>query len=63
MLESEKRDVYTISENFLSNQSIITSEQRSILVDWLIQVQVKFKLLQETLYIAIDILDRYLDVS
>lgn len=33
---------------------------RSILVDWLIQVHLRFHLLPETLFLAINILDRYL---
>lgn len=33
---------------------------RSILVDWLIEVHMKFRLEQETLYLCINILDRYL---
>lgn len=61
--ESEQYPVYIISSQFLSNQSKVTSHHRCVLVDWLVQVQRKFKLLQETLYITIDILDRYLDVS
>ena len=36
---------------------------RGILVDWLIQVHLKFKLLQETLYLTVAILDRYLSVT
>lgn len=61
--ESEQNPVYIISARFLSNQSKVTSHHRCVLIDWLVQVQRKFKLLQETLYITIDILDRYLDVS
>lgn len=61
--ESEQKPVYVISTHFLSNQSKVTSHHRCVLIDWLVQVQRKFKLLQETLYITIDILDRYLDVS
>ena len=61
--ESEQNPVYIISPQFLSNQSKVTSHHRCVLIDWLVQVQRKFKLLQETLYITIDILDRYLDVS
>lgn len=38
-------------------------KMRSILVDWLIQVHHRFQLLQETLYVAISILDRYLQVE
>jgi len=35
-------------------------KMRAVLVDWLIEVQLEFRLLQETLFITIDILDRYL---
>ena len=34
---------------------------RSILVDWLVDVHLKFKLLQETLFLTINIIDRYLE--
>ena len=33
---------------------------RAILVDWLINVHAKFKLLPETLYITVNLVDRYL---
>ena len=36
---------------------------RAILVDWLVQVNDKFRLLQETLFLAVSFLDRYLAVS
>jgi len=35
-------------------------KMRAVLIDWLIEVQQEFRLLQETLFITIDILDRYL---
>lgn len=38
----------------------ITARMRSILVDWLCQVHHRFHLLQETLYLTVAILDRYL---
>jgi cyclin B len=34
---------------------------RAILVDWLIEVHFKFKLLPETLFLTINLIDRYLD--
>jgi G2/mitotic-specific cyclin-B, other len=34
---------------------------RSILVDWLIEVHLKFKLLPETLFITVSIIDRFLE--
>lgn len=33
---------------------------RSILIDWLIDVHLKFKLLPETLFLTINLIDRYL---
>lgn len=41
-------------------QSDITEKMRAILVDWLIDVHLKFKLLPETLFLTINITDRYL---
>ena len=33
---------------------------RTVLVDWLIEVHLKFKLLPETLYLTVNLIDRYL---
>jgi len=38
-------------------------KMRAVLVDWLVEVQTQFKLLQETLFSTINILDRYLAVE
>lgn len=38
----------------------ITPNMRALLVDWLVQVHSRFQLLQETLYLAVAILDRFL---
>jgi len=38
----------------------ISPRMRSILIDWLTQVHNRFALLQETLYLTVDILDRFL---
>lgn len=34
---------------------------RAILIDWLVDIHIKFKLQQETLYLTINILDRFLE--
>ncbi|XP_038164693.1 G2/mitotic-specific cyclin-B2-like [Cyprinodon tularosa] len=41
----------------------ITPQMRAILVDWLVQVHSRFQLLQETLYLTVAILDRFLQVQ
>ncbi|MBS2600094.1 cyclin, partial [Salmonella enterica subsp. enterica serovar Typhimurium] len=38
----------------------INERMRAILVDWLIQVHSKFRLLQETLFMTLAIMDRFL---
>jgi hypothetical protein len=34
---------------------------RAILIDWIIEVHLKFKLLPETLFITVSLIDRYLE--
>jgi hypothetical protein len=63
LLELEARSVYAIREDFLSHQVEVRRQHRNILVDWLVQVQQRFVLLPETLYLTVDILDRSLQVS
>lgn len=40
----------------------INGRMRALLVDWLIQVHSRFQLLQETLFMTVAILDRFLQV-
>ena len=47
----------------MPKQTEIRKKMRTILIDWLIQVQCRFTLLQETLYLTVYIIDRFLDVS
>lgn len=41
----------------------ITDRMRAVLIDWLVQVHSRFQLLQETLYLTVAILDRFLQVG
>ncbi|XP_032801542.1 G2/mitotic-specific cyclin-B2 [Petromyzon marinus] len=63
------KDIYVYMKTLEKEQSVqanylegkkINGRMRSILVDWLVQVQMKFRLLQETLYLTVAIIDRYL---
>ncbi|KAL4597851.1 hypothetical protein ACB092_11G018100 [Castanea dentata] len=47
-------------ENYMSIQTDITAHMRGILINWLIEVHFKFDLMQETLYLMVTLLDRYL---
>lgn len=44
-------------------QHEINSSMRAMLVDWIVEVHMKFRLLPETLYLCVNILDRYLCVG
>ena len=47
-----------IKENFLAT-SLVTGKMRAVLVNWLAEVHLQFKLIQETLYMTVAIVDRY----
>ncbi|XP_017980023.1 PREDICTED: putative cyclin-B3-1 isoform X3 [Theobroma cacao] len=47
-------------ENYMSMQTDITPCMRGILVNWLIEVHLRFDLMQETLYLMVTLLDRFL---
>jgi len=49
------------SANYMSRQTDITPRMRAILIDWLVEVHQKFKMQPQTLYICVNILDRYLE--
>ena len=43
----------------MDDQDEINAMMRAILIDWLVEVHMKFKLVPETLYLCISIIDRY----
>lgn len=49
------------SPNYMSKQSDINAKMREILVDWLVEVHLKFKLRPETLFLSINLIDRFLE--
>merc|ERR1719499_2783951 len=51
------------AQNFMDAQPDINSRMRSVLVDWLVEVHFGFRLKQETLFLAVNLLDRYLSVA
>jgi len=51
------------SSNYMSGQKHITSKMRAILIDWLVDVHLKFKLMPETLFLTVNMLDRFLQAK
>jgi hypothetical protein len=51
---------YVINNNYMQSQDDINSKMRAILIDWLVDVNLKFKLLPQTLFLTINLIDRFL---
>lgn len=49
-----------IRERYLTSSHIMTHTMRSLLVDWLFEVQQTFKLLNETIHLSISLLDLFM---
>lgn len=56
-------DLHLPQYGYMKSQKDVNEKMRAILVDWLIEVHYKFKLLPETLYITVNIIDRYLELK
>ena len=54
---------FRAKSDYMQSQAQINERMREILVDWLSDVTVKFKLLSETLFMAVNLLDRYLSTQ
>ncbi|KAF5781475.1 putative cyclin domain-containing protein [Helianthus annuus] len=50
-------------KNYMEIQTDITPQMRGILINWLIEVHLKFDLMQETLYLMVTLLDFYLSAA
>ncbi len=55
-----KEACYSVDYEYISKQKDINCRMRSILVDWLVDVNIKFKLLPQTLFMTTNVIDRYL---
>lgn len=56
-----KETTTSVRPVFMETQSHINERMRSILIDWLVEVHLKFKLVPETLYLTTNLIDRYLE--
>lgn len=52
---------YIAKPGYMKSQSDINEKMRAILIDWLVEVHLKFKLFPETLYLTVNLIDRYLE--
>lgn len=49
--------------DYMDDQSELEWKMRGILVDWLLEVHTRFRLLPETLFLAVNIIDRFLSAK
>eukprot|EP01130_Rhizamoeba_saxonica_P015789 TRINITY_DN7139_c0_g1_i1.p1 TRINITY_DN7139_c0_g1~~TRINITY_DN7139_c0_g1_i1.p1 ORF type:complete len:384 (+),score=63.41 TRINITY_DN7139_c0_g1_i1:1418-2569(+) len=59
--EKEFKD--RIDTNLMKRQTDVTPKMRAILVDWLIEVHRVYKLIPETLYLSVNLVDKFLSVQ
>ena len=58
----EKTLEFRIKPNFMKEQKDINCRMRAIIVNWIIEVHDRFKLLPDTLFLSIIIFDRYMSL-
>jgi G2/mitotic-specific cyclin-B, other len=59
----QKEVTTSVRPFYMLKQNHINERMRAILVDWLVEVHLKFKLVPETLYLTINLIDRYLTIK
>lgn len=52
---------FKVNPEYMKNQPFINEKMRCVLIDWLVEVHLKFKMVPETLYLTVNVLDRYLE--
>jgi len=58
----EKESLRPPKPDYMAGQADINVKMRAILLDWLVEVHMKFQLRPETLFLTVNIIDRYLSV-
>lgn len=60
----ELEPIYKIENDYLNKtQNEIKDTSRAFLIEWIIDVHRKFKLMPETLYVTVYIIDKFLSLS
>ena len=54
---------FVINSTYMKKQNDINEKMRGILIDWIVEVHLKFKLTSETLFLTVNLIDRYLDLK
>jgi len=49
-----------IDSDYMTRQQYVSPRMRTVLIDWMVEVQLKFRMTSETLYLSVNIVDKYL---
>ena len=52
-----------VAHDYMSRQADVNDKMRAILIDWLVDVHLKFKLMPETLFLTVNLIDRFLEAK
>lgn len=55
----EKESTWAVNPSYMTKQLKISETIRSTLIDWIIQIDYNFKLLPESLFLTVNIIDRF----
>lgn len=59
-----EREIATqVDRRYMESQPNVNERMRSILIDWLVEVHLKFKLVPDTLYLTVYLIDKYLEAE
>ncbi|CAB1098473.1 unnamed protein product [Ectocarpus sp. CCAP 1310/34] len=59
-----EREIATkVDRGYMDSQPNVNERMRSILIDWLVEVHLKFKLVPDTLYLTVYLIDKYLELE
>lgn len=53
--------LHPCSAEYMRKQRDINCKMREILIDWLVEVHLKFDLRQETMFLTVNLIDRFLE--
>jgi len=56
----QEEAAFTVRPNYMDQQKDINAKMRAILIDWLVEVHMKYQLRPETLFLTVNLIDRYL---
>jgi len=60
---NELEKTFMVNPAYMARQDYVNEKMRTILVDWLVEVHLKFKMVPESLYMTVSIIDRYLQLK